>query len=339
MYQSIRQLIFLLDPETAHNLTLGLLRLVAALPGLREYVRKMYHTDPKPVHAFGLTFSNPVGLAAGYDKDGVAWQGLALLGFGHIELGTVTPRPQPGNPRPRVFRLVEDEALINRMGFPGRGANYLARQIASPRPAGMILGVNLGVNRDTPFERAAEDYLELIKIFTPLADYLAINVSSPNTPGLRQLQTGRALGDLLSRIKASLVEGCGISGRRVPALVKLAPDLTDNELDAALEAILECEMDGIIATNTTIEREGLCSPLLSEAGGLSGAPLRQRSTTMVKQIHQRTGGQLPIIAVGGIHCAADAIEKLEAGATLVQLFTGLVYRGPGLVKSIVEALP
>jgi len=339
MYRAIRPLIFCLDPETAHNFTLMLMRLVAALPGLREYVRKIYHTKPKPVHAFGLTFSNPVGLAAGYDKDGVAWRGLALLGFGHIELGTVTLRPQPGNQRPRVFRLVEDEALINRMGFPGRGATFLARQMAFPKPAGLILGVNLGVNKDTPFESAAEDYMKLIKIFTPLADYLTINVSSPNTPGLRRLQARRALGDLLVRIKASRDEASEVTGRWIPTLVKLAPDLSDSELDEALEAILGSGMDGVVATNTTIRRDGLHSPFSSEAGGLSGAPLSRQSTEIVKKIHRRTGGKLPIIAAGGIHCAEDAIEKLEAGATLVQVFTGLVYRGPGLVKSIVEALP
>lgn len=339
MYRIIRPLIFLLDPETAHNLTLGLMRMVTVLPGIKEYVRKMYYVDPKPVHVFGLTFSNPVGLAAGYDKDGVAWRGLALLGFGHIELGTVTPRPQAGNRRPRVFRLVDDEALINRMGFPSRGVNFLVRQLSYSRPPGLILGVNIGVNRDTPFEHAAEDYLRLIKIFAPLADYLTLNVSSPNTPGLRQLQTRRVLGDLLTRVKSSLLEAGADTGRRIPALVKLAPDLSDNELELALEAIIESEMDGVIATNTTIRREGLRSPLSGEAGGLSGAPLRRQSTEIVRKIHRRTGGNLPIIAVGGIHCAADALEKLEAGASLVQVYTGLVYQGPGLVKSIVEALP
>ncbi len=339
MYRTIRPLIFRLDPETAHNLTLGLIRMVTALPGIKEYVRKMFYTDPKPVHVFGLKFSNPVGLAAGYDKDGVAWRGLALLGFGHIELGTVTPRPQAGNKRPRVFRLVDDEALINRMGFPSRGANFMVRQLSHPRPPGLILGVNIGANRDTPFEHAAEDYLQLINIFAPLADYLTLNVSSPNTPGLRQLQARRALGDLLARVKSSLLEAGADTGRRIPTLVKLAPDLSDNELDLALEAIIESEMDGVIATNTTIRREGLRSPLSGEAGGLSGAPLRRQSTEIVRKIHYRTGGNLPIIAVGGIHCAADALEKLEAGASLVQVYTGLVYQGPGLVKSIVEALP
>lgn len=339
MYQALRPLIFQLEPETAHNLTLGLLRLVAAMPGLRHIVRRLYRTQPKPVHAFGMSFSNPVGLAAGYDKDGLAWRGLALLGFGHIELGTVTLRPQPGNPRPRVFRLVEDEGLINRMGFPGRGSAHLARKLKSPRPPGLILGVNLGINKETSIESAADDYLALIKIFAPLADYLAVNISSPNTPGLRQLQDRYILNDLLARLKSATAEISVAVGRRVPVLIKLAPDLSDRQLDEALEAILENGMDGVIATNTTLRRGGLLSSCSTEEGGLSGAPLLRQSTEIVEKISRRTGRQLPIIAVGGIMSAADALEKLEAGASLVQVYTGLIYRGPGLVKSIIEALP
>lgn len=339
MYHTLRPLIFRLDAETAHSLTLGLLRLVAAVPGVRDIVRRLYRSKPRPVQVFGLTFTNPVGLAAGYDKDGLAWRGLALLGFGHIELGTVTPRPQPGNIRPRVFRLVEDQALINRMGFPGRGAAFLARRLASPRPAGLILGVNLGINKDTPLDRAVQDYLTLMSIFAPLADYLAINVSSPNTLGLRDLQARQTLDALLTELRAACDEASTNLKRRLPLLVKLSPDLNDKQLDDALEVILAHHLEGVIATNTTITRAGLSSPGAMETGGLSGAPLGGLSTQVIKKIHQRTGGELPIVAAGGVMCAEDAIEKLEAGATLVQIYTGLVYQGPGLVKSIVDALP
>lgn len=339
MYQIVRPLLFRLKPEQAHVLTLRLLQLVSALPGLGALVHKFFNPAPHPIEAFGLSFVNPLGLAAGYDKDGLGWRGLACLGFGHVEVGTVTLHPQPGNPVPRLFRLPVDKALINRMGFPGRGAQYVARQLQAPRPFGLKIGVNLGKNKDTPLENAALDYLALLKIFAPLADYLAINVSSPNTVGLRRLQARDALEELLRVLEQERRTYELEYGRRVPLLVKLSPDLNDDELQDALQAIQLTNMDGVIATNTTLDRPGVQSPLVGEPGGLSGAPLAQRSTALVRRIGELTQGKLPIVGVGGVMTPEDALEKLEAGASLVQLYTGLVYSGPGLVKQILQALP
>lgn len=338
MYPFFRSLLFRLSPEQAHALSLNAIRLAGALPPVRYALRQFFAAPPRPVQAFGLTFANPVGLAAGYDKDATGWRGLTCLGFGHIEVGTITLRPQPGNPQPRLFRLPEDGGLINRMGFPGQGAAYAARQLSAKRPAGVILGVNIGKNKDTPNEAAAEDYTALMRIFAPLADYLAINISSPNTVGLRQLQARQALAGLLGELaveRARLQTGLG---RRVPLLVKLAPDLNDAELDDALEVIQASGMDGVIATNTTISRPYLRSAAAGETGGLSGAPLADASTALIGQIVRRTQGRLPVIGVGGIMDAAGAQAKLKAGATLVQVYTGLVYAGPGLVKEIVKGL-
>ena len=340
MYSLLRPFLFRLEPEQAHMLTLNLVRLVGALPPFSTLLRIIFAVPAVPVQVFGLTFSNPVGLAAGYDKDGLGWCELACLGFGHIEVGTVTPRPQSGNPRPRIFRIAEEKAIINRMGFPGRGAEFVARQLNRQRPPGLVLGVNLGKNKDTPLEEATRDYVTLVKTFAPLADYLVINVSSPNTVGLRRLQARQALAHLLTAVdfQRKLITAQG-STRQVPVLVKLAPDLTDAELEDALDAITQTGMDGVIATNTTLSRKGLSHGRFSlEEGGLSGAPLRQRSTEMVRKIYHYTQGKLPIIGVGGIMCADDAREKLEAGASLVQVYTGLVYTGPGLVKNIVRGL-
>ena len=334
MYQWFRPLLFRFDPERMHRLALNLLRLAERLPPARKLLRSWFAAPARPIDIFGLTFNNPVGLAAGYDKDGLAWRGLACLGFGHIEIGTVTLQPQPGNPQPRLFRLPEDQALINRMGFPGRGAAFVARRLQGRLIPGLVLGVNLGMNKHTRLEEAASDYLNLFDIFAPLADYLAVNVSSPNTVGLRRLQARQALEGLLSALARRRSEWQAGSGRGIPILVKLAPDLEDAELDDALAALMNHGMDGVIAANTTLSREGVRSLQAGESGGLSGEPLRQRSTRMVKEIFQRTQGRLPIIGVGGISCAAHAREKLEAGATLVQVYTGLVYGGPGLVKNI-----
>jgi dihydroorotate dehydrogenase len=314
-----------MEPEKAHALTLGLARLAGGLPPVRGLLRRWFAAPGRPVQTFGLSFANPVGLAAGYDKDGLGWRGLACLGFGHIEIGTVTLRPQPGNPRPRLYRLPDEQALINRMGFPGRGAEFVRCRLEGPRPPGLVLGVNLGKNKDTPLEDASEDYLALLRIFAPLADYLAVNVSSPNTEGLRRLQARQALEDLLDALGAerrTLPPGPG--GRKVPILVKLSPDLTDAEIDDAVDAVERSGMDGIIAANTTIRRAGVRSPLAGEAGGLSGAPLRDCSTQVVARIAARTGGRLPVIGVGGVMSADDACQKLDAGASLVQVYTGLV---------------
>ncbi len=360
MYPFFRSLLFRLDPETAHQLTLQLMR-IGGLEPINSILRLMYSAPSKPVNAFGLTFKNPVGLAAGYDKDAIAIKGLSALGFGHLEVGTVTPRPQPGNPRPRVFRLLEDEAVINRMGFPGKGADFVLmslrgvalkasrpgnpnvrRAIASPdldtakimptRPSAarndIIIGVNLGKNKDTPLEEAANDYLELMHQFMFLADYLTINISSPNTVGLRRLQGREMLENLLGQINAER----GTWNLKCPILIKIAPDLSEEELDDAVGVILDKNMDGIIATNTTLSREGLRSEYQRESGGLSGGPLRARSEAVLRQVVKRVNGKAPIVSVGGIMNPDDAKRRLDLGATLIQLYTGLVYQGPGLVK-------
>jgi len=338
MYSFFRPLLFKLDPESAHHLTLQLIRLAGIFPLSRWILQAGYASQTKPVNVFGLQFANPVGLAAGYDKDGIALRGLSTLGFGHLEIGTVTPLPQVGNPKPRVFRLVEDRAVINRMGFPGRGVDFLEKQLRKKRPKGLIVGVNLGKNKDTSLEEAACDYILLLKRFLPLADYLAINVSSPNTIGLRRLQ-GR---DLLEGLLKALAKERGNipppGGRKIPILVKLAPDLAEAELDDALEAILGTGMDGVIATNTTLARDHLLSRHQFESGGLSGNPLRSRSETVLRSVVKKLNGRLPVVSVGGIMDPADAITRLEAGASLVQVYTGLVYAGPSLVKQIVHKL-
>ncbi len=334
MYKVFRPLLFRLDPETAHGLTLSLLRLAGLFPPSRALLEALFAAPEKPVEVFGLRFKNPVGLAAGYDKDALALRGLAALGFGHLEVGTVTLRPQPGNPKPRLFRLVEDEAVINRMGFPGQGATKVAYRLSSavPRPRSAVIGVNLGKNKDTPLEAAAEDYVALMRVFAPLADYLAINVSSPNTVGLRRLQGREMLKNLLRQISAERAT-CNVQR---PILVKLAPDLSDDELDDALEVIFDAGMDGVIATNTTLGRAGLRSRHREESGGLSGSPLRVRSEAALEKVVKRLEGRLPVVSVGGIMSPEDAKRRLEMGAALVQVYTGLVYAGPGLVKEIVR---
>ncbi|HEY9151250.1 MAG TPA: quinone-dependent dihydroorotate dehydrogenase, partial [Anaerolineales bacterium] len=359
MYQFFRPFLFQLKPETAHQLTLNTLRFAGWLPPSRWMVQLLYHAPSKPVQAFGLTFKNPIGLAAGYDKDAMAVQGLAALGFGHIEVGTVTPLPQAGNPKPRMFRLVEDEAIINRLGFPSRGTEFVQGQLNpslapnwlerflgyGPRrrkqknePRNFILGVNLGKNKSTPNEEAAFDYLALLQNFAPLADYLTINVSSPNTEGLRRLQARDMLEGLLKNLRQQqLIEQKQLE-RRVPLLVKLAPDLSNQELDDAVDVILRTNMDGIIATNTTVERVGLRSSYRNETGGLSGKPLQALSEAMLQRIVQRVNGQIPIVSAGGIMTPEDAKRRLDMGATLIQIYTGMVYSGPGMVKAIARFL-
>ena len=339
LYDWARPLFFRLPPERAHALTLGLIRLAGSLPLAPAALEKFFLAPDRPVQVFGLHFRNPLGLAAGYDKDALGWRGLAHLGFGHIEVGTVTPRPQPGNPSPRLFRLVDDRAVINRMGFPGKGGRFVARRLSRPRPPGLVLGVNIGKNKDTALEDAAQDYILLLRQFWALADYLAINVSSPNTVGLRRLQGRQALEELLGALAAERVQlQTQHPGLHLPLLVKLAPDLDEGELEDALEVIRATGMDGVIATNTTLARNGLHSPLAAEAGGLSGAPLFMKSLRMVRQIWRLTEGKLPIVGVGGIHNAATAQAMLDAGASLVQVYTGLIYQGPGLVRNILTSL-
>ncbi len=334
MYSVIRPVLFRLDPERAHEWSLRLMNLVGRLPALRWGLRSLFRVENKPIEVFGLTFPNPVGIAAGYDKDGQAFRGLSALGAGHVEIGTVTPMPQAGNPRPRIFRLPDDEALINRMGFPGRGMDAVLQHVAGPRPQDLVLGVNIGKNKDTPNLEAVEDYLALLRGFAPEADYIAINVSSPNTVGLRELQGGDALRALLSVCIKERDQLRARLDKPLPLLVKLAPDLDDQELDEALDAVLQSGIDGVIATNTTVERPELRSSHKGETGGLSGRPLSAMSTEMIEEIFRRTDGALPIIGVGGIMSPEDARKKFQAGASLVQVYTGLVYRGPGLIRDI-----
>ena len=340
MYEALRPLLFGLDPELAHTLSLRAMHMVGGGHMRRELVRRLLAvpSQPRPIEAFGLTFPNRLGLAAGYDKDGLGWRGLCALGFGHVEVGTVTPKPQGGNPRPRVFRLPEDQSLINRMGFPSEGLDVVLSRLSLERPYGMVLGVNLGKNKDTPLEEAALDYASLLRRFASVADYLVVNVSSPNTPGLRRLQKREALGELLGHLATVRADEVERLGRPVPLLVKLAPDLASDALDDALDAILAHKLDGVIATNTTISREGLRSSRSGEQGGLSGAALTARSTAMIRDIQARTRGGLPIVGAGGVMGPDDARAKLDAGAVLVQVFTGLVYKGPGIGRDILRAL-
>jgi len=358
MYNTLRPYLFRLDPETAHERTLQALRLAQQIPPALWLLKLIYAAPSKPVQAFGLTFKNPVGIAAGYDKDGVAIKGLSALGFGHVEIGTITPRPQPGNPPPRVFRLVEDEAIINRMGFPSRGAEFMQMQLNpalrpsfaerilgfDPRPRGFsrmsdaMLGINLGKNKDTPNEEAVFDYLALVQNFGRYADYLTINVSSPNTAGLRDLQNRAALETLLGHLHQQRVLEQNYHEKPLPILVKLSPDLNEAELDDAIEAILRSNMDGIIVTNTTLAREGIRSSLRGETGGLSGAPLKARSEAVLYQTVKKVNGAVPIVSVGGIMHPDDARKRLDLGATLIQIYTGLIYRGPGLAREIARAL-
>jgi dihydroorotate dehydrogenase len=338
IYPLVRAILFQLNPECAHKLTLDAVRLAGVIRPINALLRSIYNAPSHPVQAFGLNFINPVGLAAGYDKDGLGWRGLACLGFGHIEVGTVTPKPQPGNPRPRLFRLPEDMALINRMGFPGKGSDYVLHQISRERPKNLVLGVNIGKNKDTPLGTAVQDYIYLLQLFASQADYLTINVSSPNTVGLRQLQERKALDYLLSQINDENKSITQKTAHKTPILVKLSPDLTDAELNDALEAILANHMDGVIATNTTVARDGVKSAKAREVGGMSGAPLFERSLTMVGKIQKLTAGKLPVIGVGGIYDASGVQKMMDAGAVLVQIYTGLIYIGPGLVNIILREL-
>ncbi len=337
MYFLIRPFLFKLDPERSHALSLQALRLAGKIPEVRWILQKIYSAPQKLVEAFGLKFKNPIGLAAGYDKDGLAMRGLTALGFGHVEIGTVTPQPQLGNPSPRVFRLVEDEAVVNRMGFPSRGAEFLQRRldiVLQKNMAGCMLGINLGKNKDTPNEEAVLDYLSLLQSFAKYANYLTINVSSPNTVGLRQLQGRAALESLLTQLHHQRVIEEKALQKKLPILVKLAPDLTDAELNDALEAILNANMDGVIVTNTTLAREGLVSKHQLEAGGLSGSPLRLKSEAVLHQTIKLLNGKIPVVSAGGIMNPEDAHKRLEMGAVLVQIYSGMIYYGPGLAKAI-----
>lgn len=337
LFSLSRALLFRLSPEKAHHLALK----SAALAHKLGLIRLLLPPAPgTPVTAMGLTFPNAVGLAAGLDKNGQYIDALGALGFGFLEIGTVTPRPQPGNPEPRLFRLPEHEAIINRMGFNNEGLEALVANVRASgyQRRGGILGINVGKNRDTPVDKAAEDYVACIRGVYEVADYITINVSSPNTPGLRDLQLGDSLNPLLSRIRATRDELHRITGRYVPVAVKIAPDMDDAALEQLAGALLEHGLDGVIATNTTLSREAVAGhPLEGEQGGLSGRPLSRRSSEVVATLNRVLKGRLPIIGVGGITDEASAAAKIQAGASLVQLYSGLIYQGPGLIRKAVTA--
>ncbi len=343
LYRALWPLLRHTDPETAHHLALRFWRLVGQRPWLGRLVRRAVGAQrlpADPVLVAGVRFPNRVGLAAGYDKDALAWRGLAAVGFGHIEIGTVTPRAQPGNPRPRLWRIPERQALINRLGFPSRGIFFVLQQLLGERPPGLVLGANLGKNHTTPNARAHLDYALLTRLLAPWVDYLVINVSCPNLEHFRDLQNRAEVQRIVRTVVEirSLWQAQAGGTRPLPVFVKLAPDFGPGQLESTVEGALLGGADGFIATNTTTDRHGVPPRWRTVAGGLSGAPLRERSTALIRRLARLTQGQVPIIGVGGIFDLPDAREKLEAGATLVQVFTGLVYQGPGLVPRLVRGL-
>ena len=338
LYSLIRKFFFSLDPEMAHGLGMNGVEFLNRA-GIACLLAKPVAADP--VTLMGLSFPNPVGLAAGLDKNGEYIDALASLGFGFIEIGTVTPRPQPGNPKPRMFRITEKQAIINRMGFNNHGVDQLLANVAKSKFArsGGILGINIGKNFDTPIEKAADDYLICLDRVYTAASYVAINISSPNTKNLRELQKDDALDALLGQLKAEQTRLADKHGRYVPLVLKIAPDLEDEQIQSIADLLRQHRMDGVIATNTTLSRaevEGF--PNASEAGGLSGAPVFERSTTVLKKLAGHLAGEVPIIGVGGIMKGADAVAKLDAGASLVQLYSGFIYRGPELVGEVARAI-
>lgn len=333
LYSLLRPLIFRLDPETAHTLTLKTLDMAYKTGLLGRPITE----SSKSIDVMGLKFPSVVGLAAGLDKNGDYIDALAALGFGSIEIGTVTPRPQPGNPRPRLFRLPEAEAIINRMGFNNFGVDYLLEQVKKSKFNG-IVGINIGKNFDTAIENAVDDYLICLKKVYPYASYVTVNISSPNTANLRDLQSKDQLGGLLGVLKEAQGALSQEHGKYVPLVLKIAPDMDEEALHTVADALLAYEIDGVIATNTTITRSGVEGIKHGqEQGGLSGAPLTEKSTAVVKTLYERLGEKVPIIAAGGVLCAEDAQAKLDAGAKLVQVYSGLIYRGPQLVRDISES--
>ncbi|MBE0434423.1 MAG: quinone-dependent dihydroorotate dehydrogenase [Methylomicrobium sp.] len=335
LYPLIRPLLFSLDPEVSHNLTLKALQAVHA-SGLSSVLYP--HLPAKPVKVMGLEFRNPVGLAAGLDKNGDYIDALAAIGFGFIEIGTVTPRPQPGNPKPRLFRLPEHRAIINRMGFNNQGIDHLLSRVEQCQYKG-VLGINIGKNFDTPIEKAAEDYLIGLRKAYRAAGYITINISSPNTKNLRQLQQGDEIKNLIAALKEEQVKLHREHGKYTPLALKIAPDLTPDEVRHIAALLLEFEIDAVIATNTTIARDAIAGhKLAEEAGGLSGAPVKQKSTEVVAALAAELNGKLPIIAAGGILSGDDALEKIQAGASLVQVYSGLIYKGPELIADILRRI-
>lgn len=334
-YSAIRKVFFKFDAETIHEMTIKALKSTGTTP-----LRALYcqNVPSKPVSVMGIDFPNPIGLAAGLDKNGECIPAFGAMGFGFVEVGTVTPRPQPGNEKPRIFRLPEANAVINRMGFNNKGVDYLVDQVRKAQFKG-VLGINIGKNKDTPEENAKDDYIHCMQKVYNFASYITINISSPNTPGLRSLQYGDALNELLSSLKAEQAALAEKHGKYVPIAVKIAPDLTEPEVESIAECLIANNIDGVIATNTTLSREGVEGlEHGEEMGGLSGVPVKEKSTQVIKLLAKALDNKLPIIGVGGISNGADAKEKIEAGAKLVQVYTGFIYQGPELIKDVVNAL-
>ena len=340
MYKSLlKPLLFLKNPESAHHFTFGLTKFSFNLPVVGSILKGIYSFENPKLEreVFGLKFKNPVGLAAGFDKDAKLIDEMAMLGFGFIEIGTLTPKPQEGNPLPRLFRLPQDEALINRMGFNNGGVSAAVERLKK-RKSSVIVGGNIGKNKVTPNENAVDDYLFCLEALHPYVDYFVVNVSSPNTPNLRDLQEKEPLKQLLSAVKAANDQ----KDHPKPILLKIAPDLTDGQLDDIIEIVQETKIDGVIATNTTVDRSKLTTPSSEVeaigAGGVSGKVLSKRSTEVIRYLHEKSGGGFPIVGVGGIFTTEDAMEKLEAGASLVQVYSGMIYEGPALIKRIKKGL-
>ncbi len=334
-YSAIRKVFFKFDPEAIHELTIKGFKATGSTPFNMLYKQTVPN---KPVEVMGITFPNPVGLAAGLDKNGECIKAFEALGFGFVEVGTVTPRPQPGNEKPRIFRLPEANAIINRMGFNNKGVDYLVDQVIKANYSG-VLGINIGKNKDTPDEIAKDDYIHCMRKVYDHATYITVNISSPNTPGLRSLQYGEALNELLSALKTEQTALAEQFGKYVPVAVKIAPDLNAEEVNSIAQCLIANNIDGVIATNTTLARDKVAHlPFGDEQGGLSGAPVKEKSTQVIQLLAKALDNKLPIIGVGGISSGADAQEKIAAGAKLVQVYTGFIYQGPQLIKDIVQTL-
>jgi|TARA_B110000116_G_scaffold108511_1_gene94179 dihydroorotate dehydrogenase len=330
----IKPILFLFDPEWVHHTVFYLLKVIHRIPGVGSMIRGLYHLKDQRLERklFGLTFPNPVGLAAGFDKDAKLYQELSNFGFGFIEIGTLTPKPQPGNPKKRLFRLPEDNGLINRMGFNNQGVVEAIERLKKNN--GVLIGGNIGKNKITPNDEAVSDYVQCFEALFPHVDYFVVNVSSPNTPNLRALQDKEPLQHLLQTLKNLNLKRTSPK----PILLKIAPDLIDDQLLDIIDIVTTVKIDGVIASNTTLSREGLISSNRSEMGGLSGKPVAERSTEVIRFLYEKSNNAFPIIGVGGIHSSEDAINKLNAGASLIQLYTGFVYEGPGVIKKINKAI-
>jgi dihydroorotate dehydrogenase len=330
----IKPILFLFDPEWVHHAVFYLLKVIHRIPGMGSMIRGLYHIKDQRLERklFGLTFPNPVGLAAGFDKDAKLYQELSNFGFGFIEIGTLTPKPQPGNPKKRLFRLPEDNGLINRMGFNNQGVVEAIERLKKNN--GVLIGGNIGKNKITPNDEAVSDYVQCFEALFPHVDYFVVNVSSPNTPNLRALQDKEPLQHLLQTLKNLNLKRTSPK----PILLKIAPDLIDDQLLDIIDIVTTVKIDGVIASNTTLSREGLISSNRSEMGGLSGKPVAERSTEVIRFLYEKSNNAFPIIGVGGIHSSEDAINKLNAGASLIQLYTGFVYEGPGVIKKINKAI-